>query len=299
MTRVANLTAAIATFDRPRALARCLDALLLGDVWPAEVIVVDQSEDDATRAIVEQRQACPVPVIYIRQPQRGLSASRNAALARARCPVIALTDDDCVPGRGWIAAINDTFTSQSAPDAVTGRVLPLGSEVPGLYAVSSRTSTASAEFSGKVAPWVVGTGANFAVKSEWIDRIGYYDQRLGAGSPGGAGEDMDFLYRLLCAGGRIRYEPNANIYHERQSKARRIASRSCYGRGIGACCAIWLRRGDLYSLGVLWQWLTLRARLLVGAILRRQWKSVYEEWLVLQGTARGLIYGARLGRPNS
>ncbi len=291
MTKAANLTAAIATRDRPAALARCLEALLSGDVLPAEIIIIDQSRDETTSSMLAQHQLSDVPVIHIRQQQRGLSLSRNTALARATYSIVAVTDDDCVPDQGWIAAIARAFMAPTAPDAVTGRVLPLGPETPGLYAVSSRTCSVRSEFGAKVVPWSVGTGANFAVKRWWIDRIGKYDTRLGTGSPGGAGEDIDILYRLMRAGARILYEPEAVIFHERQSKARLIASRSSYGRGIGACCGIWLRQRDIYALRIIGHWLLFRAWLMTKALLRRQWMSVYEELLVLQGTVQGLIYG--------
>jgi GT2 family glycosyltransferase len=127
-------------------------------------------------------------------------------------------------------------------------------------------------------------------------RVGGFDERLGAGSPGGSGEDMDLLYRLLRAGARIRYEPQAVIYHERQPRDRRLASRSAYGRGIGACCGLWLRGRDLHALGVLAGWLRMRGGMAAGAVRRRQWSGVREELLVLGGTARGLVYGFRAGR---
>ena len=41
---VANITAVIATLNRPLALGRCLGALLSGVQVPAEIIIVDQSE---------------------------------------------------------------------------------------------------------------------------------------------------------------------------------------------------------------------------------------------------------------
>jgi GT2 family glycosyltransferase len=291
MTGVANITVAIATCERPDALARCLDALLVGEVLPAEIIVVDQSQNDQAKMIIEQKQVAAVHLRYIRQERRGLSASRNAAVACATQPIIAVTDDDCVPGKSWVKVIDQEFNSSSAPTAVTGRVLPLGPEVSGLYAVSSRTDPTCTDFKGKTLPWLAGTGANFAVKREWIQQIGFYDERLGAGSPGGAGEDLDFLYRLLCAGANIRYQPEVLIYHERQNKARRTASRLSYGRGIGACCAIWLRQRDGYALTVLTSWLLLRTQLTISAIRHRKWTSIYEEVLVLKGTIKGLYYG--------
>jgi GT2 family glycosyltransferase len=292
--RVANVTAAIATLNRPDALMRCLDGLLVGEVLPAEVLIVDQSQGDATRQAVEQRGTSPVPIIYIRQEPRGLSASRNAAVARASSPVVAVTDDDCVPDRGWIAAIDRAFTSRAAPDALTGRVLPLGPATPGLHDVSLREGITSAEFSGKVIPWLVGTGGNFAVKREWFDRIGSYDERLGVGSPGRAAEDADLIYRLLRVGARIRYEPDALIYHERQSIARRLASRWSYGHGVGTFCGIWLRRRDLYTVRILAGWLFTQYRELAGAVRRREWLEAQQRLLSLRGTMRGVVHGLRV-----
>jgi GT2 family glycosyltransferase len=341
----ADLTVAVATLDRPQGLARCLEALAAGTVQPAEVIVVDQGREPAP--VMESG----LPVRYLRQERRGLAASRNLALAEASRPVLAVTDDDCVPDVGWVAALEQAFglgggslrslppgrgrvgsggrlgggssegdklaasaqppppslppfpttPSQGGgthpPDAVTGPVLPLGPEQPGLYAVSSRTSASPADFSGRALPWVVGTGGNFAARRDWLLRAGGFDERLGAGSPGGAGEDMDILYRLLRAGARIRYEPQAVVFHERQPRDRRLASRSSYGRGIGACCGLWLRERDLYALAVLAGWLRMRGGMAAGAVRRRQWGGVREELMVLGGTARGLVYGLRAGRP--
>jgi glycosyltransferase involved in cell wall biosynthesis len=293
MINVGNVTVIIATLDRPDALGRCLDALLSSDVLPAEVIIVDQSQDDATRSVVEQRRASMVPIIYIRRQQRNASASRNAAITRASCSVVAVTDDDCMPDRGWIAAIERTFASQTAPDAMTGRVLPLGPDEPGLYAVSVRESIKRTEFKGKVEPWVVGVGNNVAVKRAWFNCIGGYDERLGPGSHGKYADDTDLFYRLLRAGALVRYEPDALIYHERKSQGGRMATRWGYGFGIGAFCGIWLCRGDLFALHIIVHWLLLQCRLLVGAIGRRQWLQAYQRSLSLRGAVRGLVYGLR------
>jgi GT2 family glycosyltransferase len=268
--------------------------MLAGEVLPAEVLIVDQSRGDATRLAIEQRRGSLVPIIYIRQERRGLSASRNAAVARASRPILAVTDDDCVPDQGWIAAIERAFASPTAPDAVTGRVLALGSDVPGLYAVSLRQGTTRVEFSGKAVPWLAGTGGNFAVKRAWLERVGCYDERLGAGSPGQAAEDAELVYRLLCAGARIRYEPDALVFHERQSESRRMRSRWTYGHGIGAFCAIWLRRRDLYALRILGQWVLDQCRELARAVWHWERRQIQERLLILRGTLRGLMYGLRV-----
>jgi glycosyltransferase involved in cell wall biosynthesis len=291
---VANLTVAIATLRRPRSLARCLDALLAAEMLPAEVIVVDQSRDEATQSVVERRRGAGMPLVYVRQEQRGLSVSRNAAIANATQPVIAFTDDDCVPDNSWVAVANKAFSTPPSPDGLTGRVLPLGPQAPGTYAVSARDSTTRRDIRGKVVPWLVGTGGNFVAKRECFQLVGLYDNRLGAGSPGKAAEDADMFYRLLCAGACIRYDPASVVYHARQSEAQLLSSCWNYGFGIGALCGIWLRQQDRYMIRVLGFWSRYLCRKLAGALVHTNGMQVREPVLSLRGTARGLLYGWRL-----
>lgn len=294
MTRVAQLSVAISTRERPDAVARCLSALAAGTAVPGQVIVVDQSANDETRSLVEKCAGSTMPITYVRQEAVGLAASQNTALARASYPVVAVIDDDCIADREWLATIERTFGSPEGIGAVTGRVLPLDAIGDRVYPVASRTSTLRMDFSGKTVPWPVGGGNNFAVRVEWFNRIGGCDERLGPGSPGEGGVDMDLFYRLLRAGALIRYEPDALVYHERQTKAGRMARRPMYGHGMGACCALRLREGDCYALRVLGHWLLFRTRLMAGALLRRRWVTAHEEWLILRGSVRGLAYGFRV-----
>jgi glycosyltransferase involved in cell wall biosynthesis len=287
-----GIAVAVATIDRPQLLARCLDAVLAGITAPSEIVVIDQGSDPMTAAVVAERER-QAPFVYVRQPPRGLAASRNAALAAATAPILATTDDDCVPDAHWLAAITRAFLEQPTPQLVTGRVLPLGPDRPGHYAVSTRTSRDRVDLLRGAAPWRAGTGANTAVERGRAVQIGGWDERLGVGSAGGAGEDIDFLYRFLRAGARVRYEPEALVHHERQDVARRRATRMSYGRGIGACCGLHLRRGDLGGLRMLAQWTALRGGMLWRAVAHRDRQSALDEVLVARGTAAGFLYGLR------
>jgi GT2 family glycosyltransferase len=289
----ANLTVAISTRDRSEALGRCLDTLLSGEILPAEIIVVDQSCNSRTKLAVEQRRSQARSLVYIQDEGRGLGRAQNLAIRHSRYPIIAVTDDDCVPAQDWIARILKVLEPAGQIDAVTGRILPLGPEVPGSYAVASRTSTVRMEFDRIAMPWEVGSGNNFAVKRVWLDRIDGNDERLGPGTPGKGAVDMDLFYRLLRAGARIRYEPDLLVYHARTSKAGRLARRLPYGYGIGACCSLWLREKDYHALRVLGRWLLMRARRMAAGLWRQHWMLAQEEALVLFGTFGGLLHGFR------
>src|SRR5262249_38380778 len=217
---------------------------------------------------------------------------RNLAFSHARFSVVAVTDDDCVVDPSWISAIDQVFNGPHPPTAMGGRVLPLGQATPNSYAVSLRTGQISAEFSRKVPPWVVGSGGNFAVKRDWWQRVGNYDERLGAGSLGQAAEDMDLIYKLLRAGATIQYNPNAIVYHERQTESRRLETWASYSYGIGSFCGKWLRQGDPYALWILGQWCVWHGKRLLLAIAQQN-SEVLQRALTLKGTFLGLIHGLR------
>jgi GT2 family glycosyltransferase len=288
------MTIAVAACDRPTALMRCLAAILAGEVLPEELIIVDQSKDEAVADALATLPPSPISVRYLRQTRQGLSASRNCALAAASTPIVAFTDDDCVPSAGWLLTIHRVLAQDEELAAVTGQVLPLGEERPGTYAVSSRASTEPRVYRGRAVPWHVGTGGNFAAKREWLEQIRGFDHRLGAGSPGRAAEDADVMYRLLVAGARIKYEPESVVYHERQTAAQRLASRFGYAYGIGAVCALYLRSGDLYGGIMLGSYLKALGVGLIRAVARRNWFLTRQRIQALQGCAGGLAYGLRV-----
>ena len=286
----APVTVAIATVGRPRDLERCLASLLDGSCRPAEVVVVDQSAGDETERVVENAGAAGLATVHHRQARRGLAAAQNAAVAAASHELVAVIDDDCVAEKRWLETIASLLSAGMA-DVVTGPVFPLPSEGERTEPVSSRTSVLPRLFSRREAPWQIGSGNNFALKREWFDRIGGNDERLGPGSPGHGGVDMDLFYRLLRAGASIRYDPGAVVYHARATPAGRLARRVPYGFGMGACCVFWLRNRDPGGLRILLSWFCLRGMLLGRALLGRRWIGVREELLVLGGTVRGIIYG--------
>jgi GT2 family glycosyltransferase len=295
--RVVPMSVAVATRERPDALARCLRALLAGNVLPAEVVVVDQGHGEETRRFITAlSMTAPVAVRYVHQRAEGLSRSRNEGFAVASHEIIAVTDEDCVPDRGWVEALWRALEVSPAAGAATGRVLPLGDPEPGTFATSTRAGHMPADFTGRTLPWLVGTGANFATRRSVLLSLRGYDERLGVGTPGGAGEDLDLLDRLLGAGVRVRYEPAALVYHERKSLAGRLATRLSYGRGIGALCGLRLRAHDTFGLHVLRGWISLRGTLLARAVRQRDLRTVGEELLVLRGTVAGLCYGWCNGR---
>jgi hypothetical protein len=89
---------------------------------------------------------------------------------------------------------------------------------------------------------------------EWFDRevfekVGFFDERLGAGAAG-CSDDSEFWHRVLTHGGVCRYEPSAVAYHfHRRDWAGLSDQIFYYMRGHAAALLVQFERsGDLGNL---------------------------------------------------
>jgi len=295
MKKVADITVAIPTLNRPAELTRCLDGLFKGTTVPAEVLIINQGGYHAVELVIQCfRLQHSTPIIHCSQPLKGLSAARNLATNQAHCNIIAFTDDDCVPDPDWLAHIESVLITTPTADGVTGSIQPLGTGNPGEFPVSIRTDKKVMTFQRRALPWQVGSGGNFAIRRQWLFLVGGFDERLGAGSPGQAAEDADLFYRLLQADAIIRYEPKMVIYHECQDAARLMRSFWTYSYGIGAFSAKHMRKGDLYIAYILGVWLFWLIWRTGSSILHRNRLYSSEGLLSLRGCTRGFAYGFQL-----
>lgn len=287
-----RVSVAVATCGRPEALRICLTAIAAQSRAPDRVIIVDQQPLAATREVIAQS---GLPIEYLEQARRGLSASRNLALSRATCAILAVTDDDCFPAPGWIKELVDGFNSPTAPAAVTGPVLaPPGDPPTDMCALSLRISRATRLFSSRVIPWQVGSGANFAARVDILRELGGWDERLGVGTRGMAGEDVEIVDRLLAAGRSILYQGDAVMHHAWQTRQRRRATRWSYGYGIGAMSGLRLGQRDAYGWRMLGSYSKMHLRELVFEAGRGKWAEVRERVTSLSALFPSLIYGLRV-----
>lgn len=88
-------SAVIPTRNRPASLARTLASLLEQAPQPAAVVVVDASEDNASRRICEAAEGSwRTRLAYRRAETRGAAAQRNQGVAASAEPFLLFMDDD-------------------------------------------------------------------------------------------------------------------------------------------------------------------------------------------------------------
>jgi GT2 family glycosyltransferase len=164
----------VPTCGRPDLLKRCLAAL--------------------------ERQSLPretYEVIVVEDAKReGPATARNRGWRVARAPIVAFTDDDCVPEPSWLSA--GLAAMARGCDAVTGRVVMPLTGTPTDYERDAQQLQAS-EF----------VTANCFVRRATLERIGGFDERFRLAWR----EDSDLHFSLLRAGARIGRAPGAVVVH--------------------------------------------------------------------------------------
>jgi GT2 family glycosyltransferase len=213
---------------------------------PDELLIVDQSVEPHPALVDFSSPRCAFR--YLQSATVGLSRGRNVAIAAASRPVIVFTDDDVLVPPEWFGTIVRSLEAAGPRSVVTGRVLATGAEVEGGFAPSLHPGTDRIVYSGRVYEDPLAT-FNVAFPRSAHAEVGGFDIRLGPGTPYPAAEDNDFGFRLLEAGFKIVFDPEAVVYHRAWRDDRSyVALRHGYGRGQGAFYAKHLSFEDRYML---------------------------------------------------
>lgn len=242
-----ELTVVICTRNRSEQLAETLACLQAQTCREFEILVVDQSDAPDPRPSDEAR------LRILRDEQRGLSRARNLALATTRSEWIAFIDDDCHVEPDWAAELTVAIARHPQVDFITGHVdegdAPEGDHV----AAAARPVSVERVIRGRwTSPEKLGYGVMMVVRRRTAERLGGWDERMGAGtSPFPAAEDLDFAFRLLRAGGCALTTPSIRGRHQQwRTPAQTVELYRGYARSDAAFAVKHLRTGDV--LGGLW-----------------------------------------------
>ena len=93
-----DIEAVITSFNQKSMILEAVHSLCRQTVRPKKIIIADDGTTDETSVYIlkEIENDCniPVPVQIIRQPNRGVSAARNAGIRNTQAPLIVVLDGD-------------------------------------------------------------------------------------------------------------------------------------------------------------------------------------------------------------
>ncbi|MFF0486878.1 glycosyltransferase [Streptomyces sp. NPDC004435] len=245
LTSPPRVSAIVATRERAGSLARALDSLLAQDHPDHEVIVVDNApRTSATHDLVTGRYADRVR--YVREDRPGLAAAHNAGVAAAEGEILAFTDDDVIADPRWLSALAAPFASDPGLGCVTGLILPARLTTPAQILLESHGGFAKG-FAPRLYdparppadeplfPFTAGSfgsGANMAFRASALRRAGGFDPATGTGTPAKGGDDLYAFVAVLAAGHRLRYTPDALVWHHHRETWQDLRNQA-YGYGAG------------------------------------------------------------------
>lgn len=244
-----HVTVCIATRDRGDQIAATLRSIIKSQFTDWDAVIVDQSEADDTRDAVMRTVGEDSRFRYLRSRSAGSSVARNAALAEARGPLVACTDDDCEVAPDWLGRLEGYFRADADVGMIYGAVLP-GPHDPRCGFISTYPVP---RFKRIATPWLRwqerGIGANMAFRLDAVRMVGGFDDVLGAGGPLCAGLDFDLTYRMLKGGFAVLNVPDAVVIHH-GFRPWSVGSSLMYGVGIGVGATYMkhLRLGDVAAL---------------------------------------------------
>jgi glycosyltransferase involved in cell wall biosynthesis len=200
--RLPDVSIVVPVLDGERTLEACLRSLLALD-YPEdrrEILVVDNGSRDRTPSILARHAG---RIRLLAEARRGPASARNRGLAEARGEVVAFTDADCVVDAGWLRRLVVPLEDRGVAIA-GGRILArrpcnaielFGEEIHDHDRAINLYAPPYAITMSWASPAAVLTGA------------GGFDEGLPRG------EDVDLAYRLVQAGHRIAFVPDAVVYH--------------------------------------------------------------------------------------
>ena len=185
----------------------------LGELW--EIVVVDAS--DGRLDEIGRRHEQDVRWVAFRRPP-GVTVSiphqRNAGVREAQGDIIAFTDAGCRPEPGWLARL--VAPLGQGEDVAAGVALGAdGSAGPYALAVAAARSAGYLTECPTI---------NLAFHRAAFDAVGGFDERFAYGS------DVDFSWRLVAAGYRIRSVPEAVVRHDWGTRRRQLRRSYVYGK---------------------------------------------------------------------
>lgn len=189
----------VSTYNRApylRDLVKCLEAQTLRDF---ELVIVDNGSTDETSTL-------GLATVRL-EANRGPGGGRNAGVEATSAPIIAITDDDCLPTPEWLEHLVACFDDSDVAVA-QGRVEP-----------DPATKDEMGPFDHTIAvhgPTPFFETCNVAYRREAFQRAGGFDEHdpvLHPKTGRAFGEDALLGAAVLSSGARRAFADAALVYH--------------------------------------------------------------------------------------
>jgi glycosyltransferase involved in cell wall biosynthesis len=220
-----RVSVVVSSYQRPIELARLLRALA-AQTLPTdefEVIAVDNGSGAETGQVLELAgRELDLDLHPVRlESTLGPAGGRNRGWRTAAAPLIAFTDDDCIPTPAWLerllAAAGESGVPRPAPQAgpVTHTIIQGATEPVPKQLEAARHILFARIVSVHAADGRYET-CNILYPRDLLEQLDGFDERFRPRGIGArpVGEDTDLGWRARAAGAVTRFAPDALVHHD-------------------------------------------------------------------------------------
>jgi GT2 family glycosyltransferase len=294
----------ICTRNRGGLISATLDSLRANSRQDFRAFVVDQSDSADTARVVQPVCEADARFRLIATDTRGVDIARNIGSRAGNGDVVACIDDDCRADPRWLENLVAEYDRDPAAWAVFGRVVTGETRDPARQVRRWERALPMAHvdhaqrriFERNCFDLGFGHGANMSLARTTFDRVGLFDELLGAGGRLRSWPERDLGYRILKAGGRIVYTPAALVHHDHWREWPEVkATYRNYAIGCGAAVGKYMRKGDRTAILLLleWMWSQGLRQMVSGALRWHSWEKLYVGWMQAVYPFVGLKMGSR------
>jgi glycosyltransferase involved in cell wall biosynthesis len=218
-----NISVILCTYNRSESLTKALSSVaesVLPESVGWEVLVVDNNSKDQTREVVEGFcRRYPGRFRYVFEVKQGKSHALNTGIRESGGEILAFVDDDVTVEPTWLQNLTANL-HESEWAGAGGRILaernfsrPRWLAIEGPYSMGGVLVFFDRGDKAGELDWAP-YGTNMAFRRAMFEKHGGFRTDLGP-IPGSEirGEDTEFGRRLVSAKERLRYEPEAIVYH--------------------------------------------------------------------------------------
>lgn len=212
----------------------CLESVLAQSVSPL-VIVVDNGSIDGSIEFIEKE--FPRVALIKLDKNYGFTGGVNRGIEKALsggAEYIALFNNDAVADPHWLQHLLKTATDFPAAGIVTSKILHMDKKkldstgdfytTWGLPFPRGRDELDTGQYDGEESQVVFGaSGGASLYRAAMLKKIGLFDDRFFAYY-----EDVDISFRAQLAGYKIRYTPEARVFHRIGGTSSKIGSFTRY-----------------------------------------------------------------------
>lgn len=231
-----EISIAIATFNRPNYLEKCIDSishLIVPSDCVEVVIVNDGSTQKYDIELLQQK--CPFKIKYVEKEHSGICATKNKAIEESSGEFVILLDDDMIVSPLWVTQLMSGF--------VNGNIAGVGSTTltyPDEYSLTKYSDYRELirrpfkDKTGEILNLLTGSAC---IRKSVLNEIGGFNQKQSDEGIVFGGDDVDITWMIRDRGYKLNHVEDAITFHNHRNNLKSFIKQHIgYGEGTTFHC---------------------------------------------------------------